>query len=78
MALYQGLYVVFGLPSRFLNNKDKKIMEFPFLAIEELNNQQAWLIIGNNQTIMLHMFTVQHNQRTMSKATNSLFQVKLQ
>ena len=36
-------------------------MEFPCLDIEELNKQQAWLIIGNKTTRMIRMFNVQHN-----------------
>ena len=37
------------------------------LVIEELNQQQAWLIIGSKQTRMLRVFNVEHSQRNMSK-----------
>ena len=36
-----------------MDNNDKKIMEFPHLDFEEINKQQAWLIIGNKKTRML-------------------------
>ena len=48
----------------------KKMMEFLCLDIEEQNKQQAWLIIGNKTTRMLHMFNVWHNQRNMRKGKN--------
>ena len=33
-------------------------MESPCLDIEELNEQQAWLIIGDKKTRMVHIFNV--------------------
>ena len=70
-TLYQGLCVVFGLP------EDAKLMEFPCLPIAELNKQKAWLIIGNNQTRLFYMFTVQHNWQTISMEKHVLLPSKI-
>ena len=51
---YQGLYVDFGFPDCISKDKDGNIIESSWIDIEVLNGEQAWILICDSKTRMLH------------------------
>ena len=51
---YQGLYIDFGFPGRIAKDKDGNVIESSQTDIEGLNGEQAWILISDGKTRMLH------------------------
>merc|ERR1711884_797937 len=51
---YQGLYIDFGFAGRVSKDADGKVKESSRVDIEGLNDEQAWILISDGKTRMLH------------------------
>ena len=51
---YQGFYIDFGFPGRISKDKDGNVIESSWTDIESLNGDQAWIMISDGKTKMLH------------------------
>ena len=51
---YQGLYIDFGFSGRISKDADGNVKESSRVDIEGLNGEQAWILISDGKTRMLH------------------------
>ena len=51
---YQGLYIDFGFPGQICKEKDGNIIKSTHQNIEGLNGEQAYILISDGKTQMMH------------------------
>ena len=51
---YQGLHIDFYFSGRISKDKDGKVKESSQVDIEGINGEQAWILISDGKTRMLH------------------------
>ena len=51
---YQGLYIDFGFSGRISKDADGNVKESSRIDIEGINGEQAWILISDGKTRMLH------------------------
>ena len=51
---YQGLYIDFGFSGRISKDAEGNVKESSQVDIEGINGEQAWILISDGKTRMLH------------------------